>query len=109
MKLIKDTSSKNTDATVEVAIRLGVDPVRQIRWFEGTVNLPHGTGKTAKVIVFAVGDKGRRGPGRRRRRGGRRGSDREDPGRLARFRRRDRHPDQMARSAGSRVSWARAA
>ena len=57
VKLAKDTSSKNTDATVEVAIRLGVDPRKADQMVRGTVNLPHGTGKTAKVIVFAVGDK----------------------------------------------------
>ena len=56
-KLAKDTSSKNQDATVEVAIRLGVDPRKADQLVRGTVNLPHGTGKTARVAVFAVGDK----------------------------------------------------
>jgi large subunit ribosomal protein L1 len=56
-KLAKDTSSKNQDATVEVAIRLGVDPRKADQMVRGTVNLPHGTGKTARVAVFAVGDK----------------------------------------------------
>jgi large subunit ribosomal protein L1 len=56
-KLAQETSSKNTDATVEVAIRLGVDPRRADQMVRGTVNLPHGTGKTARVIVFATGDK----------------------------------------------------
>ncbi len=56
-KLAQDTSSKNTDATVEVAMRLGVDPRRADQMVRGTVNLPHGTGKTARVIVFATGDK----------------------------------------------------
>ena len=56
-RLAQDTSSKNTDATVEVAIRLGVDPRRADQMVRGTVNLPHGTGKTARVIVFATGDK----------------------------------------------------
>ena len=45
------------DATVEVAMRLGVDPRKADQMVRGTVNLPHGTGKTARVIVFAVGDK----------------------------------------------------
>jgi large subunit ribosomal protein L1 len=45
------------DATVEVAMRLGVDPRKADQMVQGTVNLPHGTGKTARVIVFAVGDK----------------------------------------------------
>ena len=56
-KLAKETSSKNQDATVEVAIRLGVDPRKADQMVRGTVNLPNGTGKTARVVVFAVGDK----------------------------------------------------
>src|SRR6476619_4236572 len=56
-KLAKETSSKKQDATVEVAIRLGVDPRKADQLVRGTVNLPHGTGKTARVAVFAVGDK----------------------------------------------------
>src|SRR5256885_1748390 len=46
-KLAKETSSKKQDATVEVAIRLGVDPRKADQMVRGTVNLPHGTGKTA--------------------------------------------------------------
>src|SRR6476620_9885220 len=53
--LARDTSSKNMDATVEVALRLGVDPRKADQMVRGTVNLPHGTGKTARVIVFATG------------------------------------------------------
>ena len=45
------------DSTVEVAIRLGVDPRKADQMVRGTVNLPHGTGKTARVIVFAEGEK----------------------------------------------------
>src|SRR6476620_8026581 len=56
-RLAKETSSKKQDATVEVAIRLGVDPRKADQLVRGTVNLPHGTGKTARVVVFAVGDK----------------------------------------------------
>ena len=56
-KLAKETSSKNQDATVEVAIRLGVDPRKADQMVRGTVNLPNGTGKTARVAVFAVGEK----------------------------------------------------
>ena len=55
--LAKETSSTKTDATVEVAMRLGVDPRKADQMVRGTVNLPHGTGKTARVIVFAVGEK----------------------------------------------------
>ena len=57
IKLAKDTSPSKFDATVEVAVRLGVDPRKADQMVRGTVNLPHGTGKTAKVIVFATGDK----------------------------------------------------
>lgn len=56
-KLAKETSSKKQDATVEVAIRLGVDPRKADQMVRGTVNLPNGTGKTARVAVFAVGEK----------------------------------------------------
>ncbi|HYQ70002.1 50S ribosomal protein L1 [Actinophytocola sp.] len=56
-KLAKETSRIKMDATVEVAIRLGVDPRKADQMVRGTVNLPHGTGKTARVIVFATGDK----------------------------------------------------
>src|SRR5246127_989344 len=56
-KLAKETSSSKQDATVEVAIRLGVDPRKADQRVRGTVNLPHGTGKTARVAVFAVGEK----------------------------------------------------
>jgi large subunit ribosomal protein L1 len=45
------------DPTVEVAIRLGVDPRKQDQMVRGTVNLPNGTGKTARVAVFAIGDR----------------------------------------------------
>src|SRR6202007_1402348 len=56
-KLAKETSSAKQDATVEVAIRLGIDPRKADQMVRGTVNLPHGTGKTARVIVFATGAK----------------------------------------------------
>src|SRR5690625_4854712 len=56
-KLAKETSSKNYDATVDVAFRLGVDPRKADQMVRGTVSLPHGTGKTARVLVFAVGDR----------------------------------------------------
>src|ERR1700723_2957543 len=56
-KLAKETASTKQDSTVEVAIRLGVDPRKADQMVRGTVNLPHGTGKTARVAVFAVGEK----------------------------------------------------
>jgi large subunit ribosomal protein L1 len=55
--LAKETASSKMDATVEVAMRLGVDPRKADQMVRGTVNLPHGTGKTARVIVFATGDR----------------------------------------------------
>ena len=63
VKLAKDTTNTKFDATVEVAMRLGVDPRKADQMVRGTVNLPHGTGKTARVIVFAAGE----GRGGRRR------------------------------------------
>ena len=55
MRLAKETSTAKFDATVEVMYRLGVDPRKADQMVRGTVNLPHGTGKTARVLVFAVG------------------------------------------------------
>jgi large subunit ribosomal protein L1 len=58
VRLAKQTSTtKRFDATVEVAMRLGVDPRKADQMVRGTVSLPHGTGKTARVAVFATGDK----------------------------------------------------
>jgi len=55
VKLAKETSTTKYDATVEVALFLGVDPKKADQSIRGTVNLPHGTGKTARVLVFATG------------------------------------------------------
>ena len=55
--LAKQTSTTSYDATVEVAMRLGVDPRKADQMVRGTVNLPNGTGKTARVLVFATGDR----------------------------------------------------
>jgi large subunit ribosomal protein L1 len=55
--LAKETTKVKFDATVEVAMRLGVDPRKADQMVRGTVNLPHGTGKTVRVIVFAAGEK----------------------------------------------------
>src|SRR5215208_7704611 len=57
IRLAKSTSTVKFDPTVEVAMRLGVDPRKADQMVRGTVNLPHGTGKTARVIVFAQGAK----------------------------------------------------
>ncbi|MEJ2579358.1 MAG: 50S ribosomal protein L1 [Kineosporiaceae bacterium] len=57
VRLAKATSTTTYDATVEVAFRLGVDPRKADQMVRGTVNLPHGTGKTARVLVFATGER----------------------------------------------------
>jgi large subunit ribosomal protein L1 len=57
VRLVKETATTKYDATVEVALRLGVDPRKADQMVRGTVNLPHGTGKTARVLVFAAGPK----------------------------------------------------
>ncbi|WP_149204192.1 50S ribosomal protein L1 [Actinotalea subterranea] len=57
IRLAQKTSSTKYDATVEVAFRLGVDPRKADQMVRGTVNLPHGTGKTARVLVFATGER----------------------------------------------------
>jgi len=57
IRLAKETSTTKYDATVEVAMRLGVDPRKADQMVRGTVNLPHGTGKTARVLVFATGER----------------------------------------------------
>src|SRR3954453_5072197 len=55
--LAKETGSAKFDSTVEVALKLAVDPRKADQMVRGTVLLPHGTGKTARVLVFAQGDK----------------------------------------------------
>ena len=55
--LAKETNPSKTDATVEVALRLSVDPRKADQMVRGSVSLPHGTGKTARVVVFATGDR----------------------------------------------------
>ncbi|MDR1633376.1 MAG: 50S ribosomal protein L1 [Bifidobacteriaceae bacterium] len=57
VRLAKKVGAAKFDQTVEVALRLGVDPRKADQMVRGTVNLPHGTGKTARVLVFAVGDR----------------------------------------------------
>jgi large subunit ribosomal protein L1 len=55
--LAKSTTTTKFDSTVEVAFRLGVDPRKADQMVRGTVNLPNGTGKTARVLVFANGER----------------------------------------------------
>ncbi|MCC6496786.1 MAG: 50S ribosomal protein L1 [Propionibacteriaceae bacterium] len=57
LAIVKKNASAKFNETVEVAIRLGVDPRKADQMVRGTVNLPNGTGKTARVLVFATGEK----------------------------------------------------
>ena len=57
IELVKKTNVAKFDATVEVAFRLGVDPKKADQQIRGAVVLPHGTGKVARVLVFAKGEK----------------------------------------------------
>jgi large subunit ribosomal protein L1 len=57
MKLVKETNVTKYDASVEVSMVLGVDPKKADQAVRSVVNLPHGTGKTARVLVFANGAK----------------------------------------------------
>ncbi|AVM61864.1 MULTISPECIES: 50S ribosomal protein L1 [unclassified Actinomyces] len=56
-RLAKATSTTKFDSTVDVVLRLGVDPRKADQMVRGTVSLPHGTGKTARVVVFAAGER----------------------------------------------------
>lgn len=57
IELVKQAATAKFDETVEVAVRLGVDPKKQDQAVRGVVVLPNGTGKTKRVLVFAKGDK----------------------------------------------------
>lgn len=57
ISLVKQTGKAKFDETVEISIRLGVDPRHADQQVRGTVVLPHGTGKKVRVLVFAKGDK----------------------------------------------------
>lgn len=57
VELVKKTATAKFDESVEVAVRLGVDPKHADQQVRGAVVLPHGTGKTARVLVFAKGEK----------------------------------------------------
>ena len=57
LELAVKTSKAKFDETIELAVRLGVDPRHADQQVRGAVVLPHGTGKTVKVLVFAKGDK----------------------------------------------------
>jgi large subunit ribosomal protein L1 len=57
VRLLKELPGARFDETVEVAFRLGIDPRKADQMVRGTVSLPHGTGRTVRVAVFAVGEK----------------------------------------------------
>ena len=57
VRIAKGTVSTKFDPSIEISMRLGVDPRKADQMVRGTVNLPHGTGKTARVLVFANGEK----------------------------------------------------
>lgn len=57
LSLVKEVSTANFDETVELAVKLGVNPKYNEQQVRGSVVLPHGTGKTARVLVFAKGEK----------------------------------------------------
>ncbi len=57
LDLVLETSKAKFDETIEISARLGVDPKHADQQVRGTVVLPHGTGRTVRVLVFAKGDK----------------------------------------------------
>ncbi len=59
VKLVKETSQAKFDTTVELHLRMGVDPKHADQMVRGAAVLPHGTGKSVRVIVFAQGEKAR--------------------------------------------------
>lgn len=56
-ELVKKTATANFDETIDVAVRLGLDPRKADQQIRGAVVLPNGTGKTQRVLVFAKGEK----------------------------------------------------
>ncbi len=59
LRLVKEAASAKFDETVDAAVRLNVDPRHADQIVRGTVNLPHGTGKTVRVLAIAEGEKAR--------------------------------------------------
>ena len=57
VKLVKQNAKAKFDETIEISLNLGVDPRHADQMVRGTVDLPHGTGKSLRVAVFAKGDK----------------------------------------------------
>jgi large subunit ribosomal protein L1 len=107
--VVTKTSPTKFDATVEVAMRLGVDPRKADQMVRGTVSLPHGTGKTARVIVFAAGEQAAAAEAAGADRVGSDDLVAEIQGGFLDFDAAIATPDQMARWAASPASSARAA
>jgi large subunit ribosomal protein L1 len=63
IELVKSFATKKFDETIEASFRLGVDPRKADQMIRGTVSLPHGTGKSVRVAVFAQGDAAREAEG----------------------------------------------
>lgn len=63
MELVQQTAKAKFDESVEIHVKLGVDPRHADQQVRGVVVLPHGTGKTLKVLVFAKGDKAKEAEG----------------------------------------------
>jgi len=57
VRILKETAHVKFDESIEIAVRLGIDPRKSDQQVRGSVVLPHGTGKSARVLVFAKGDK----------------------------------------------------
>jgi large subunit ribosomal protein L1 len=57
VKVVKENATAKFDESVDIAVKLGVDPKKQDQMISGTVALPHGTGKAVRVLVFAKGEK----------------------------------------------------
>lgn len=57
VRLVKETATAKFPESVEIAVRLGIDPKKQDQLVSGTVALPHGSGKSVRVLAFARGDK----------------------------------------------------
>ncbi|HRE75185.1 MAG TPA: 50S ribosomal protein L1, partial [Flavobacteriales bacterium] len=56
-KIVKEITTTKFDASVDLAVRLGVDPRKANQMVRGTVSLPHGTGKNVRVLVLCTADK----------------------------------------------------
>ena len=102
VKIAKTNAKAKFDETIEISMNLGIDPRHADQMVRGVVGLPHGTGKTVRVGVFARGPKAEEAPRRRRRRGGRRRPRRPGAGRQDRIRPLHRHAghDGAGGSAG---------